>query len=422
MKITPSVVSGALTAPSSKSATHRALICAALSEGKSKICSPLNSDDTIATEKVLQQLGIRINKESDHYEVSGGNIEPSKSNLFCGESGTTLRLVTPICGLVKGESTLTGGPSLSGRPMAPLLSGLKQLGVKCSSSNGHPPINIYGKGSVPGGEAYIRGDISSQFISGLLLISPLTQVETTISLTTPLQSKPYVKMTLDTLRAFKIEVSKDADMTHYNTEKQKYHPTDFQVEGDWSSAAFMLAAGAMAGDVTLNNLNEQSHQADKAIIKILEKMGADFNIKKNSIQVGKAALAPLNYNLENSPDLFPIVTALCVTAHGESKLTGLSRLRYKESDRLTTMIDGLKRMNIKLKLAENSLHIKGGRPKGAKVNSYQDHRIAMAFAILALYADDETVITDSECVSKSYPRFWRDLENLGASIRSYENE
>ncbi len=321
-----------------------------------------------------------------------------------------------------GETTLTGGSSLSKRPMAPLLSGLKQLGVKCSSSEGHPPIRVNGSGSIPGGEAYIRGDISSQFISGLLLVSPLTTIETTINLTTPLQSKPYVKMTLDALSAFNIDVSKNADMSNFETKKQKYQPTDYQVEGDWSSAAFIIAAGAIAGDVTINNLSKRSHQADKAILKILEEMGADFNIYQNNVRVEKSPLTPLKYDLENSPDLFPIVTALCAFANGESKLTGLSRLKYKESDRLTAMIDGLKKMNIKLKLEENTLNIKGGTPQGAKIDSYQDHRIAMAFAIIALAADGETSITDSECVSKSYPCFWRDLQNLGASLRSNENE
>ncbi len=306
--------------------------------------------------------------------------------------------------------------------MAPLLSGLKQLGVKCLSSEGYPPIKVNGTGSILGGEAHIRGDISSQFISGLLLISPLTEVETTINLTTSLQSKPYVKMTLDALRAFNVEVSNNADMSYYEIKRQKYQSTDYQVEGDWSSAAFMIAAGAIAGDVTINNLSKQSHQADKAILKILEEMGADFNTYQNSVQVVKSQLSPLKYDLENSPDLFPIVTALCAYANGESKLTGLSRLKYKESDRLTAMIEGLKKMNIKLKLEENTLTIQGGTPQGARVDSYQDHRIAMAFAIIALNADGETLITDSECVSKSYPSFWKHLQDLGTSLRSDKNE
>jgi 3-phosphoshikimate 1-carboxyvinyltransferase len=422
MKITPSTAEGIVTIPSSKSVTHRALICSALSEGKSKILSPLVADDTEATIRVLQQLGAQINSSSGYHEVIGGAIDAPTSELFCGESGTTLRLVLPLCGLTKGETTLTGGPSLSKRPVAPLISGLNQLGVNCNSSNGYPPVKVNGKGSIHGGLALIRGDISSQFVSGLLLIAPLTEVETIIRLTTPLQSKPYVDMTLNTLKSFNIEVTKNEDMTHYKINKQKCCPTDFEVEGDWSSAAFMLAAGALTGDVTVNNLKNSSYQADKAILNILEEMCAEIDIMKNQVRVKKSVLNPITYNLENSPDLFPVVTTLCACAKGVSRLTGLSRLKYKESDRLAAMIEGLRRMMIKVTLEENGVLIEGGKPQGAKLDPFQDHRIAMALAILALNAEGETLITDSECVSKSYPHFWRDLTNLGASIRSNENE
>lgn len=424
MIINPSTseVEGSVRSPASKSMTHRALLCSALSRGISKVQSPLISDDTLATRRVLTQLGVNVIEQGDGWRIMGGSISKPSSELFCGESGTTLRLSTPVCGLAEGCSVLTGGPSLSRRPMKPLLQGLKQLGVKCESSDGHTPVIVWGKGSIQGGVASIRGDISSQFVSGLLFISPLTEEATTIKITTNLESKPYVNMTIEALNEYGIEISASEDMRKYWVEKQEYRPMEFKVEGDWSSASYMLAAGALTGDVTIRNLNTDSNQADKTILDILDSMDVELYLNDGSIRARKSSLSPINADLKDSPDIFPIVAALCACSEGESRITGIRRLRFKESDRVTAMINGLNRMGIKTMEDDETIVIKGGKPKGGKIDPFNDHRIAMAFAVLALNSEKETTILDSGCVSKSYPGFWKDFEALGVYLRSVKYE
>jgi 3-phosphoshikimate 1-carboxyvinyltransferase len=402
--------------------THRALIGAALAEGTSRVLHPLRSDDTEATRRVLTQLGARITRRDDGWKVEGGGISTPRNQLFCGESGTTLRLVTPITALAEGDVKLTGGPSLSGRPMEPLLEGLRQLGVRCESTDGYPPITVRGLGRIKGGEARIRGDISSQFVSGILLIAPLTEEGTSLRLTTPLESKPYVEMTLDALDHYGVKTSASQDLRSYHIDSQSYHPADYEVEGDWSSASFMMAAGALSGDLMVQNLRGDSRQADRAIINILSRMGAEIITKKGYVKVRKSYLQPITTNLKNSPDLFPTVAALCACAQGRSILMGVRRLRFKESDRIAAMTDGLGRMGIKVEEEGDRVIIEGGNPEGAVVDPYNDHRIAMALGVLALTAEGETRIRDAECVSKSYPTFWKRLEGLGARITRVHHE
>jgi 3-phosphoshikimate 1-carboxyvinyltransferase len=275
-----------------------------------------------------------------------------------------------------------------------------------------------GRGEIFGGNVEIRGDVSSQFVSALLLVGPLSKNGVTLTVTTKLESKPYVALTLDVQEEFGVEVEHDVEMKSFRIKNQKYRPTEKTVEGDWSSASFMLAAGALAGDVTIKNLSLESSQADKAIIDILKNMGARVSHSHGGgIKVNKSELAGIEWNLSNAPDLFPVVAALCSNAEGESMLHGLRRLRYKESDRLQAMIEGLKKMGIKITQREDSVSIHGGSVEGAAVNPYMDHRIAMAFGVLGLTAKGETIVTDAECVSKSYPSFWEEIENMGAGIR-----
>lgn len=396
--------------------THRALICSALAEGRSVIREPLISEDTEATRMVLEQLGIGISCMEGAWKVAGGSLRKPESDLNCGESGSTLRLVTALCSLVDGECKLIGGPSLSKRPIGPLVDGLKQLGAKCESTGGLLPVTVKGNGRLPGGDAAIPGDISSQFVSALLIVAPRGERGTTLRLTTRLESRPYVELTMEVQRIFGVSVEASEGMEEFRIERQSYRPADVTVERDWSAAAFLVGAGALAGRVSVEDLNMGSSQADAAILGILDEMGATVVGKGGSITIEMAPLSGIELDLSDSPDLFPVVASLCAAASGRSVLRGLGRLRLKESDRVAAMTGGLVGMGVRCELVGDILTIEGGSPKGCVIDPWGDHRIAMAFSILGLAAEGETTILDADCVSKSYPGFWGDLEALGVEL------
>jgi len=396
--------------------THRALICSALAEGRSVIREPLISEDTEATRRVLEQLGVGISHMDRAWKVAGGSLRKPESDLHCGESGTTLRLITALCSLVNGECKLIGGPSLSKRPVGPLVDGLRQLGAECESTGGLPPVTVKGKGRLSGGEAVLPGDISSQFVSAILIAAPRGEKDTTLRLNTRLESRPYVELTMEVQRAFGVSVEASRDMMEYRIKRQSYLPADVTVERDWSSAAYLLGAGALAGRVTVEELKTGSSQADTSILGILDEMGATVVSKRGSITVEKAALSGIELDLSDSPDLFPVVASLCAVASGRSVLRGLRRLRLKESDRVASMTGGLLGMGVRCELVGDILTIEGGSLKGCVIDPWGDHRIAMAFSILGLAAEGETTILDADCVSKSYPGFWGDLEALGVEL------
>ena len=419
MKVTlsPSRVEGSIVAPPSKSMTHRALLLASLVEGKSSIKSPLVSDDTLATMNVLKQLGAQLEHIGDTVEVDGGHLSQTSQILDCNESGTTMRLITSICPLLNGSCTLTGGESLSKRPMKPLLKALEQLGVNHESNDGKPPITIHGEGVLPGGKVRIPGDISSQYISSLMIAAPLATSTINIHLTTPLESKPYVKMTRDAMLDYGVSVNSNENFGEIEINPSKYVPAEITVEGDWSSAAFFIAAGVLSGRVTVSNLKLSSSQADKAIVEILKSMNAHIESYEDKVTVQKSNLQAIKHDMRDCPDLFPVVSVLCASANGTSILTGLKRLRIKESDRVKSMANGLVKMGAEVNVSDDKMEINCKRLRGTTINPYNDHRIAMAFAVLSLIANGETIILDADCVSKSYPRFWEDLESLGVKIR-----
>jgi 3-phosphoshikimate 1-carboxyvinyltransferase len=414
-------LSGHVKAPSSKSITHRELIISALSKGCSVIKYPLISNDTEATASVLSNLGINIKKSKESWTVEGGYLSAPKDILDCNESGTTLRLMTGVCSLVNGCCKLTGKPSLKTRPMKPLLDALNGLGTKVESLDGYPPIKIHG-GKLFGGIVKIPGNISSQFISSLLIVAPLAESRIEISVTTQLESKPYVAITLETMKHHGVNVEVSNDMRNFYIPIQRYTVQNSTIEGDWSSAAVLLAAGALSGKVNVTNLNKKSSQADLQIIKILKRMGASIEINDSSVTSIASSLKGIKKDLSDYPDLFPIVSALCSVASGESILTGLERLSYKESDRVFSMMKGLRSMGADIKRSMNAIRINGKQLKGANINPFNDHRIAMSFGVLGLVAKGKTIINEADCVSKSYPSFWDDLESIGAKTRRKENE
>ncbi|MBN1683403.1 3-phosphoshikimate 1-carboxyvinyltransferase [Candidatus Bathyarchaeota archaeon] len=411
-----SSISGSVWVPSSKSMTHRALILAAIADGMTIIRNPLTAEDTEATEKVLGKLGTTIQKKENEWRVNGSKLSHSITPLNCGESGTTLRIMTAVASLVKGKTKLIGGPSLSNRPVGALVDALRMIGIDAKSNDGYPPTIIQGTGQIKGGKTSLPGNISSQFVSAILIISPLATNPVTIEVSTPLESKPYVSMTLDAMKEFGVQCKASSDLRLFQIPLMNYIPTQITIEGDWSSAAYMLAAGVLAGNLIIHGLNTQSGQSDQLILDILNKMGANLRIKKEGIEVSKSILNCIEYDLSDCPDLFPIVSVLCSSARGVSKLTGLERLRLKESDRLQAMVDGLLQMGVDVKTDSNTCLIRGGKTKGTEINTYNDHRIAMAFSILSLISEGETIIQYSESVSKSYPLFWEDFLNIGANI------
>jgi 3-phosphoshikimate 1-carboxyvinyltransferase len=405
---------GSVEAPPSKSGTHRALFCAALADGESRIHSPLSCDDTLASADALSKLGVTTNWNNGNAHVSGpGELHSPSSQILCRESGTTLRFITAVCATTPHSAEISGQPSLLKRPVADLAVALRNLGAYCESNDGYPPVRV--KGPIEGGSVEIPGNVSSQYVSALLLATPLAKTPVEITVRDRLESKSYVKMTLEMQDRFSVHADADEDLTRFQIKPQAYRPSDVEIEGDWSSAVFLLAAGALAGKVKVEALSQDALQADRYLLDILERMDASTSSDLSSVTVEKSPLTPVEVDVSDCPDLFPVLCALCAVADGISTITGIRRLRIKESNRVLAMTNGLKQMGIETRESENSFSVRGGKPHSAIIDSFRDHRIAMAFALLGLCTDGVTIV-DAESVGKSYPSFWQDLRSLGADV------
>ena len=411
ISVCKSEVEGRVKAPSSKSYTLRGLVCAALAKGESQITFPLVSEDTEAALIVLRQVGIQVQQKRDLWSVSGGNFHQPSSDLFCGESAATLRFMTALCSLIPGSCRLVAGPSLARRPVKPLVQALRQLGVDVTCQGEVAPVVVKG-GRLKGGVTELPGDISSQFVSALLFIAPLAEEGVKLRLTSPLESKPYILMTLECLEKFGVKVESSPDLTEFKVSKQAYKPAKYTVEGDWSSVSYLLALGAVSGKVTVENLNPESLQGDKIILDFLKDMGAWVELNKNSVTVRKSRLNAIRADLSDCIDLLPTMAVLSATADGVSEFIGIDRARLKESNRVSAVKEGLERMGIKVTEERDRLTIAGSEPKASLIDAKGDHRIAMAFGILGSVASG-TIIDGAECVSKTFPEFWNVLRSLG---------
>ena len=414
VSVSKNEVKGKVKAPSSKSYTLRGLMCAALARGKSEIIHPLSSDDTEASVSVLNKIGVDVHQKEDSWQVTGGDFQEPGADLFCGESAATLRFMTAICSLVPGKCRLIATGSLATRPVKPLVEALRQLGVNCSCQDEVAPVIVEG-GRLQGGITELPGDISSQFVSALLFISPFAEEGVRIRLTTPLESKPFVLMTLDCLERFGIRVNSSEDLRQFEVSKQKYIPTKYRVEGDWSSASYFLALGAMSGEVEVENLNPESLQGDKMMLNFLGEMGASVKVSRNSVMVRRSRLSAIKADLSDCIDLLPTMAVLAAVAEGVSEFVGIDRARLKESDRVSAVREGLEGLGIKVIEERNKLTVFGSEPKGSVIDSKGDHRIAMAFGILGSVTGG-MVIQDAECVSKTFPQFWDVLKSMGVKI------
>jgi 3-phosphoshikimate 1-carboxyvinyltransferase len=418
--ISKSNIQGKTAAPSSKSYTLRGLMCAALADGHSRLVRPLEADDTLAAREVLGKIGVVINNEVDSWIVNGGTFYEPDSDLYCHDSAGTLRFMMAICTAVPGTCRLTAGPSLARRPLGPLADALRQLGIDCSTEDGKAPVIIKndklkgGKVDLPG-KVELPGNISSQFISALMFIAPLSEEGMTIELTSAPESRPYIVMTRDCMHTFGVEVGHNLDFTRLHIHHQKYRPAKYVIEGDWSSASYLLALGAVAGQTEVVNLYPKSRQADSEIWILLNRMGAHMKAGHGSITMTKSKLHSFRADLTDCIDLLPTLAVLAAVANGVSEFTGIIRARLKESDRIAAMKEGLQRMGIKVKEEPDRLLITGGAPHGAVIDSKGDHRIAMAFSILGVLAGD-TTIEGAECVTKTFPAYWDILRSLGGQV------
>jgi 3-phosphoshikimate 1-carboxyvinyltransferase len=418
---------GEVCAPPSKAYTQRMLIAAALSHGISKISGPLVSDDTEATLRAVKALGAKVKTAEGCWTVEGAQqLRGAQKPIDCGESGATLRFIIPVAALAPEPSIFVFGKSLEKRPIEPLLQSLKQLGAEVHyQSLGDKPAIVVQGGGIAGDKASIRGDISSQFISGLMFACPMARADAEITLTTPLESKSYVKMTQTVLGEHCVNVSISEEFNRIRIlANQTYKPCSNRVPGDFSSAAFLLAAAAITrSDVTIKNLAFETVQGDKAVLGILKRMGVNGKVCPDHVEVegNGCLLESVDVDARNIPDLVPICAVLACYAKGTSKIHDAHRLRYKESDRLLSLYLELKKMGAQITMDEKSLTIKGPCVlHGATIDPHNDHRIAMACTVAALGASCETRVQYAECVRKSYPKFFLDLRTLGADVVGWE--
>jgi 3-phosphoshikimate 1-carboxyvinyltransferase len=409
---------GVISAPPSKGYTHRMIIASSLSNGTSKIYFPLVSDDTQATLEAVKAFGAKTELQENCWTIHGSEQLRTPSHpIDCRESGSTLRFMIPVAALAPGSSTFLFGASFERRPVAPLLESLRELGVE-SAVQRDSSVMVRG-GGIRGGKSSIRGDVSSQFISGLLFACPRAKEDTEICVTTNLESRGYVEMTLEVLVKHGLEGTVNDELLRlWIPANQSYVPCDHTVPGDFSSAAFLLAAAAVTSShVTVKNLDYRTCQGDSAIVDILAEMGATVKIGGDSVEVEEGKLVGVDIDAKDIPDLVPVCAVLGCYAEGYSQIYNAKRLRYKESDRLGSISTELKKMGADINVNEDGLTINGGsRLHGANVDPHNDHRIAMACAVAALGAKGETKIQNVECINKSYPHFFSDLCMLGANV------
>jgi 3-phosphoshikimate 1-carboxyvinyltransferase len=413
-------LSGEVDAPPSKSYTQRMVIAALLSQGISKVWHPLYSEDTEATLRAVTALGAEFQPGGECWVIKGAQpLHAARDPIDCGESGATLRFMIPVAALADGPSTLLFGGLIERRPVQPLVEALKQLGAEAHVEKQGDFDAVYVEGGgITGGKCSIAGDVSSQFISGLMFACPLAVSETEITLTSALESADYVKMTEAVLSKHAVVVGVEEDRIAVSG-NQTYKASDDTVPGDFSSAAFLLAAAAITkSKVQISNLEYQGVQGDKAILTVLKQMGVEGKVCSGSVEIegtGKP-LKPIEVNAKNIPDLVPAIAVLACYASGTSHITGAKRLRLKESDRLLSIYEELSKMGAKITLSEDALTIQGTPLHGAIVDPHNDHRIAMATSVAALGAEGETTITDAECIRKSYPQFLTHLKQLGVDV------
>lgn len=414
----PAKLSGSQVAPASKSSMQRACAAALLHQGTTQIFNPGHSNDDLAAMDVIQKLGATVHQQSNFLEVHSKGVQPIGPEMNCGESGLGIRMFTPIAALSNQSITIQGKGSLVKRPMHFFDEIFPQLGVQIQSNNGFLPIVI--QGPLKATDITVDGSLSSQFLTGLLMAYASAGAVGSSIKVNQLKSKPYIDLTLAVLKHFGWEVN------HQNHEAFTFKPRvavnetiQYTVEGDWSGAAFLLVAGAIAGPITVKGLQLDSTQADKAVMNALQSANASITINTDSITIASAAegLKAFNFDATDCPDLFPPLVALASLCKGISVIKGVDRLAHKESDRGLTLQTEFAKLGVTIVLEGDIMKIEGvDQIEANTVFSQHDHRIAMACGVAALRANGPIEITEAEAINKSYTDFFEHLQQLGAKV------
>ena len=403
-------VRGVLTPPCSKSYAQRALAAALLADGTTELDNVEFCDDTRAALRCIETLGAEVVHTGPASLAIRGGLRPAGGVLRVGESGLSTRLFTPVAALCNRPIRIEGCGSLLRRPMAMMTDPLRRLGVRVADCDGRLPIEVCGP--IRGGEAEIDGSVSSQFITGLLLALPRAAEDTTLRVSRAV-STPYLDMTIDTAERFGVQIARRGYEEFYIPGGQRYEATRLRIEGDWSAAAMLLVAGAVAGEVTVRNVRMLSQQADTAVCNALVRAGAAVINDADSVTACARDLRAFEFDATNCPDLFPALAALAASAEGVSVIRGTSRLEYKECNRAEAIREEYGRLGIEVDTSEpDTMRIRGGRIRGGTVSSHGDHRMAMSLAVAALRSEAPITIEGSECVAKSYPGFFEDLQQI----------
>ncbi len=417
VRINPKILKGTISIPPSKSLCHRGIIAAALSQEESMISNVIFSDDIHATCEGMEKLGARIEDMGNgRLKIKGNLLDVEESiNIDSKESGSTLRFLIPISMLKENTKVFTGRGKLVSRPLESYYKIFDEQGINYSTENGNLPLEIQGK--LNPGNFEIEGNISSQFITGLLFTLPLLDGDSRIIVNGDLESKGYVDLTLDTLNKFGISIENKNYKEFFIKGNQVYKARDYRVEGDFSQAAFWLVAGIIGEEITSLDLNIDSLQGDKVIMDIIKRMGGDIEILEDKVITRRSQTNGTIIDASQCPDIVPILTVLAALSEGETRIINAARLRIKESDRLKAISTELNKLGADVVELEDSLLIQGKKMlKGGIVDSWNDHRIAMSLAIASFRCTEEVIITNSDSVSKSYPHFWEDFKKIGGEI------
>jgi 3-phosphoshikimate 1-carboxyvinyltransferase len=410
------IVDNDVTVPGSKSYTHRILIAAALSDGVCTISNGLKSEDTLLTLNALKQMGIAIDVKDDRFIVQGerGRLKPCLDPVYLGNSGTSMRLLTAVAALGQGRYTLTGIKRMRERPIQDLLDGLVQMGVSARSMNntGCPPVEVEG-GGLSGGDVSLRCGVSSQFLSALLLIAPYTRHGVEIDIIEGPVSKPYVDMTIDVMEEFGVRIKRDGYLRFAVAGGQTYRAGSYEVEPDCSQAGYFWAAAAITGSkIKVKGTTHKTRQGDVRFTQVLENMGCIISHETDGISVTGGPLSAITVDMGDMPDIVPTLAVVAAFARGTTQIENVGHLKAKESDRLGSVVRELSKIGIEASCSDTGMEIRGGFPKGAEIDTYGDHRMAMSFALAGLNVPG-IVIRDEKCVEKSFPNFWQVFEGLG---------
>ena len=417
--ITPNKLKGDVVIPPSKSLSHRAIIAAGLAKGESKISNIIYSKDILATISAMRSLGVEIKEFDDYLIIKGNKLKRVNDVIDANESGSTIRFIIPIALTVDEKITFVGHNNLVNRPLDTFFEIFDNQNIKYEHEDKYLPLTVYN--GIKPGVFNIRGDVSSQFITGLLYALPLLDGDSIINITTDLESKGYIDLTLDVLKMFGVNVINENYKKFIVKGNQEYMPFDYEVEGDYSQAAFFLEANMLGAEINLLKMNKDSNQGDKKILDDIKDFGGKLEFKDNKLVLVEKSLKPATIDFSQSPDLGPALTVLASLIPGESNFINAKRLRIKECDRITCMKEEIEKLGGNIKELPDGMIINGvNRFHGGVCNSHNDHRVVMSLAMATLMMDGDLVIENCEAINKSFPHFFKLFESLGGKVK-YED-